>query len=65
MVAFHERYPAVVWARRSPKVTDVLPVLFLRGLATRDFEPALAECFGSDPGLSASTIQRLDGRVGP
>jgi len=47
------------WARRSPKVTDVLPVLYLRGISTKDFEPALAEFFGSDAGLSASTIQRL------
>ena len=47
------------WARRSPKVADVLPVLYLRGISTKDFEPALAEFFGSEAGLSASTIQRL------
>jgi transposase-like protein len=47
------------WARRSPKVTEVLPVLYLRGISTRDFEPALAEFFGSEAGLSASTVQRL------
>jgi putative transposase len=47
------------WARRSPKVTEVLPVLYLRGLSTKAFEPALAEFFGSEAGLSASTIQRL------
>jgi putative transposase len=47
------------WARRSPKVTEVLPVLYLRGLSTKDFEPAMAEFFGSEAGLSASTIQRL------
>jgi transposase-like protein len=47
------------WARRSPKVTEVLPVLYLRGISTKDFEPALAEFFGTDAGLSASTIQRL------
>src|SRR5262249_8338017 len=46
-------------ARRSPKVTEVLPVLYLRGISTKDFEPALAEFFGSESGLSASTIQRL------
>jgi transposase-like protein len=46
------------WARRSPKVTEVLPVLYLRGISTKDFEPALAEFFGSEAGLSASTIQR-------
>jgi len=47
------------WARRSPKVTEVLPVLYLRGISTNDFEPALAEFCGSKAGLSASTIQRL------
>ena len=47
------------YARRSPKVADVLPVLYLRGLSTGDFTPALEEFFGSDAGLSASTITRL------
>src|SRR5712692_5732769 len=47
------------WARRSPKITEVLPVLYLRGISTKDFEPALADFFGSEAGLSASTIQRL------
>ena len=47
------------YACRSPKVADVLPVLYLRGLSTGDFAPALEEFFGSDAGLSASTITRL------
>jgi transposase-like protein len=47
------------YARRSPKVADVLPVLYLRGLSTGDFAPALEEFFGSDAGLSASSITRL------
>jgi transposase-like protein len=47
------------WARRSPKVAEVLPVLYLRGISTKDFEPTLAEFFGTEAGLSASTIQRL------
>src|ERR671938_96203 len=47
------------WARRSPKVTEVLPIPYLRGSSTKDFEPALAEFFGSEAGLSASTIQGL------
>jgi transposase-like protein len=47
------------YARRSPKVTEVLPILYLRGLSTGDFAPALADFFGSDAGLSPSTISRL------
>jgi len=47
------------YARRSPKVSDVLPVLYLRGLSTGDFAPALEEFFGSDAGLSASSIGHL------
>lgn len=47
------------YARRSPKVADVLPVLYLRGLSTGNFAPALEEFFGSDAGLSASSITRL------
>ncbi|MGH2903449.1 MAG: IS256 family transposase [Solirubrobacteraceae bacterium] len=48
------------YARRSPKVTDVLPVLYLRGLSTGDFAPALGDLLGEDAaGLSASSISRL------
>src|SRR4051794_14564467 len=48
------------YARRSPKVDDVLPVLYLRGLSTGDFRPALEQLLGEDAsGLSASTISRL------
>jgi putative transposase len=48
------------YARRSPKVTEVLPILYLRGLSTGDFGPALRDLLGDDAsGLSASSIQRL------
>lgn len=48
------------YARRSPKVTDVLPVLYLRGLSTGDFQPALRDLLGDDAsGLSSSSISRL------
>ena len=47
------------YMRRSPKVTEVLPLLYLRGLSTNDFAPALEGFFGSAAGLSPSTIQRL------
>ena len=48
------------YARRSPRVSDVLPVLYLRGLSSGDFAPALKELLGEDAsGLSASSISRL------
>jgi putative transposase len=49
------------YARRSPAVTEVLPLLYLHGLSTKDFVPALAEHFGTTAGLSASVITRLTG----
>jgi putative transposase len=50
------------YMRRSPKVTEVLPLLYLHGLSSGDFIPALEEFFGSEAGLSASTITRLTER---
>jgi putative transposase len=48
------------YARRSPKVTEVLPVLYLYGLSTGDFGPALRDLLGEDAsGLSSSSIARL------
>lgn len=57
-----QHYRSVIlpaYMRKSPKVTEVLPVLYLRGLSTGDFAPALGEFFGSGAGLSASTVARL------
>jgi hypothetical protein len=46
--------------RRSPKVAEVLPVLYLRGLSTGDFREALPALPGDDAaGLSATNIARL------
>ena len=47
------------WCRTSPKVSEVLPLLYLHGLSSGDFAPALTEFFGSAAGLSASVITRL------
>ncbi len=48
------------YARRSPKVGEVLPILYLRGLSTGDFRPALEGLLGEDAaGLSATTVSRL------
>jgi putative transposase len=48
------------YMRRSPKVAEVLPVLYLRGLSTNDFREALPILLGEDAaGLSATNIARL------
>jgi transposase-like protein len=47
------------WVRKSPKVAEVLPLMYLHGMSSGDFAPALAGFFGSGAGLSASVITRL------
>ena len=47
------------WARKSPKVAEVLPLMYLHGMSSGDFAPALEEFFGSAAGLSASVVTRL------
>jgi putative transposase len=47
------------WCRKSPKVAEVLPLLYLHGLSTGDFVPALEGFFGSSAGLSAAAVGRL------
>ena len=47
------------WARKSAKVTEVLPLLYLHGLSGGDFVPALEQFLGSAAGLSTSTVIRL------
>ena len=50
------------YMRRSPKVAEVLPILYLRGpLFTGDFKDALGALLGDDAsGLSPTSITRLN-----
>ena len=48
------------YARRSKSLEVLIPILYLKGISTGDFEQALAALLGHDAGgLSASTIARL------
>ena len=47
------------WARKTPKVTEVLPLLYLHGLSPGDFVPALGQFLGSPSGLSGPVITKL------
>lgn len=48
------------YMRRSPKIDEVIPLLYLRGLSTGDIYPALSELLGSTvSGLSAANVSRL------
>ena len=56
------------YARRSPKVTRVLPILYLHGLSTGDFGPALRDLLGEDAsgavvGLHPAADRDLAGRA--
>ncbi len=43
----------------QPKVAEVLPLLYLHGLLSLDFAPALEGLFGTAAGLPASAVTRL------
>ena len=48
------------YMRRSPRLSDALLVLYLRGLSSGDFEEAIPALLGEEAaGFSASTITRL------
>ncbi|MBT2481829.1 IS256 family transposase [Streptomyces sp. ISL-94] len=47
------------WCRTSPKISEVLPLLYLHGLSSGDFVPALEQFLGSSAGLSPATVTRL------
>jgi transposase-like protein len=47
------------WARKTPRMAEVLPLLYLHGLSSGDFVPALGQFLGSAKGLSSSTVTKL------
>jgi len=47
------------WCRKSPKIAEVLPLLYLHGLSSGDFVPAMEQFLGSSAGLSPATVTRL------
>ena len=48
------------WARRTKSLDALLPVLYLRGVSTGDFQEALAALLGKDaPNLSPAVVARL------
>jgi putative transposase len=50
------------WCRRSRSIDALLPILYLRGISTGDFQDALAALLGKGaPNLSPSVIARLKG----
>src|SRR4029077_9661839 len=60
--------PSIVprYARRSQSLEVLIPILYLKGISTGDFEEALASLVGKEaPGLSASTIARLKSLPSP
>src|SRR6266566_3522171 len=49
-----------LWARRTKSLDALLPVLYLRGISTGDFQEALAALLGQEaPNLSPAVISRL------
>jgi putative transposase len=50
------------WARPTPSLDALLPILYLRGVSAGDFQEALAALLGRDaPNLSPAVIARLKG----
>jgi putative transposase len=49
------------YMRKTPRLEEALPVLYLRGLSTGDFQEALGALLGEDAiaGFSSTTITRL------
>ncbi|MCY7289341.1 MAG: transposase, partial [Cryobacterium sp.] len=58
-----KRFASVIlpaWARKSPRVAEVLPLLYLHGMSTSDFAPALTQFLGTSHGRRGES-QRLRG----
>jgi transposase-like protein len=47
------------WTRKTPRVEQVLPLLYLHGLSSQDFGPAMGQFLCSTKGLSGATITKL------
>ena len=47
------------WCRKTPKITEVLPLLYLHGLSSGDFVPGVGAVPRHPAGLSAPVITRL------
>ena len=49
------------YMRKTPQLSEAIPVLYLRGLSTGDFSDALAALLGKEAvaGFSATTVTRL------
>lgn len=47
------------WCRKSPKISEVLPLLYPLGLSSGGFIPALEQFLGGTAGLSPATVTRL------
>ena len=53
------------WCRPSPKVTEVLPLLYLHGLSSKDFVPALEQFLGFEPPRSFRRLCPLERKMEP
>ena len=47
------------WCRKTRKITEMLPLLYLRGLSSGDFGPALGQFLRSTAGLLGPVITKL------
>jgi hypothetical protein len=50
------------WCRKTPKVTEVLPLLYLHGLSSGDFVPALGQFLGSSAGCRRTGARGMPAR---